>query len=261
MLSGLIITKNLLKGLRSMIFKNIAEVIENVAPKELACEWDNVGIMIGDENAEIKTVVVSLDFNSEALEFAKSKKADLIITHHPAIFHKLSGITNNDFLECIKNNINVYSAHTNFDTAQGGVNDALCKALKLSDIKANGMLRYGKISEMTALEFVEYVKKALNTNGVRVCGDLNKKVTTVGVLGGSGGDELPLAASSGCDVYLTGEAAYHEAQMAKEKGIILIAAGHYETEIFMVDALGDYLKENTDLTIYPFIETNIYKVI
>ncbi|MBO5452622.1 MAG: Nif3-like dinuclear metal center hexameric protein [Clostridia bacterium] len=244
-----------------MILKNIAELIEKMAPKELACEWDNVGIMLGDENAEIKTVVVSLDFNTEVLEFAKSKNADLIVTHHPAIFNKLSSVTDTDFLDCIRNNINVYSAHTNFDTAEGGVNDALCKALGLSEVKANGMLRYGKVNEMTALEFAEYVKEKLDTKGVRICGDPDKKISTVGVLGGSGGDELNLALEVGCDVYLTGEAAYHDAQTAQKNGIVLIAAGHYETEIFMVEAIDSYLKENTDLTVYPFIETNIYKVI
>ncbi len=244
-----------------MNFKNVAEIIERMAPKDLACEWDNVGIMIGDENADIKTAVVSLDFNTEVLEYAKAKNADLIITHHPVIFHKLASVTDADFLECIKNNINVYSAHTNFDTAVGGVNDALCSALKLSDVKANQMMRYGKIGEMTALEFAEYVKKVLNTKGVRMCGNPDKKINTVGVLGGSGGDELGLALESGCDVYLTGEAAYHDAQMAEKNDIVLIAAGHYETEIFMVEALSKYLKDNTDLKVYPFIETNIYKVI
>ena len=92
-------------------------------------------------------------------------------------------------------------------------------------------------------------------------GNPEQKITTVGVLGGSGGDELSLALESKCDAYVTGEAAYHDAQMAERNGIVLISAGHYETEIFMVEALSDYLKSNTDLKIYPFIETNIYKVI
>ncbi len=244
-----------------MKLKEIAEIIEKMAPKELACEWDNVGVMVGDENSEITTMVVSLDFNSEVLEFAKSRGANLIITHHPVIFNKLSSVTDKDLLECIKNNINIYSAHTNFDTAEGGVNDALSRALKLKDVKANQMMRYGIVSEMTALEFAEYVKKSLNTKAVRMSGNPEQKITTVGVLGGSGGDELSLALESKCDAYVTGEAAYHDAQIAERNGIVLISAGHYETEIFMVEALSDYLKGNTDLKIYPFIETNIYKVI
>jgi dinuclear metal center YbgI/SA1388 family protein len=237
----------------------LAEVIEKLAPKELKEEWDNVGILIGHQDKEIEKAVVSLDFNGEVLEYALKEGADLIITHHPVIFDKLSSITDVDLLNCIKNDISVYSAHTNLDSADGGVNDALCEALSLKNIGKNKMLRYGEISPMSVINFAEIVKEKLNTKSVRLTSREDKIVKKVGVLGGAGGDEITLAMESGCDLYLTGEAPYHIAQFAYKNDIALISAGHYETEILIVKKLAEYVENNTNVKVLPFYETNIYK--
>ena len=242
-----------------MKLSNVAEIIEKLAPKELKEEWDNVGILIGEKNKEIKKAVVSLDFNGEVLEYAVKEGADLIITHHPVIFDKLSSITDVDILNCIKNDISVYSAHTNLDNADGGVNDVLCDVLGLKNIGKNKMLRYGDISPMSVMDFAEIVKEKLNTKSVRLTSREDKIVRKVGVLGGAGGDEIALAMESGCDLYLTGEAPYHIAQLAYKSDIALISAGHYETENVIIEKLAEYIKNNASIEVLPFCETNIYK--
>lgn len=244
-----------------MKLSEIADIIETLAPKELALEWDNVGIMVGTPSEEIKKAVVSLDFNAEVLDFAIKEKADLIVTHHPAIFGGINSITNANFLKCIKNGISVYSAHTNLDTAKGGVNDALAEILGLKDVKEVGMMRIGKSDKITAKEYIEYIKKVLSVSAVRIAGNLDKAVETVGVLGGAGGEDVSFAKENGCDLYLTGEAKYHEAQYAYDNDIVLVTAGHYETEICIVDKLAKYLNNLTNIEIIPFKEENIYKVI
>lgn len=244
-----------------MKLSEIAEIIETLAPKNLALEWDNVGLIIGDKDREIKKAVVSLDFNCEVLEYAVKENVDLIITHHPAIFGGIKSITDKNYLKCIENKISVYSAHTNLDVAEGGVNDALSEVLGLKDVESFGMLRVGKTEKCMAEKYIEHIKTVLSVPAVRVSGDLKKQVEKVGLIGGAGGEDVTFALEKGCDLYLTGEAKYHEAQFASDNDIVLVTAGHYETEICVVNKLAKYLEENTNIEIIPFIEKNIYKVI
>ena len=114
----------------SVRLKYITEYIEELAPKYLAEAWDNVGLMVGDENTEVSKILVALDCRDEILDEAIEKGADMIITHHPFIF---KGIKNMDFkmplarkiAKAVKNDIAIYSAHTNLDIAEGGTNTVL----------------------------------------------------------------------------------------------------------------------------------------
>ena len=117
--------------------KDIAEYIESLAPKTLAEPWDNVGLMVGDMDSNVESVYVTLDVTSENIEEAVNCGADLIVSHHPLIFTSINRVIEQDVTgsivrSLIKNDISVYSAHTNFDIADGGMNDILCDKLGLS---------------------------------------------------------------------------------------------------------------------------------
>ena len=220
----------------------ILEFLEQFAPKELAEEWDNVGMLIGRTGDEIKKALVTLDFTEDALELAISEGAEMIITHHPVIFKPVSSINNPLIIKAIANDICVYSAHTNLDIAKGGVNDVLAEVIGLEDVRTDTILRVGCLEkEMESNEFKEHIKSSLCVSALR-CNLVEKKIFKVGVVGGAGGDFITLAKENGCDAFLTGEASYHEAQLAESLDVTLVCAGHYETEQPIVKSFAKRLR-------------------
>ena len=118
----------------------IIEIIENVCPERLAYSWDNVGLLCGDGEKEIKKVFVTLDTNINTVKEAVEKGADMIVSHHPIL---LGGIKRIDYSTStgqmikllIENNIVLFAAHTNMDTAREGINDRLAQMFSLDNIK------------------------------------------------------------------------------------------------------------------------------
>ncbi|WP_242825842.1 Nif3-like dinuclear metal center hexameric protein [Metaclostridioides mangenotii] len=111
-----------------MKLQKLVKVIEEKYPLNLAYDWDNVGLLVGDLDIEIKKVLVSIDANDKLVEEAIEKNVDLIVTHHPFIFSKINNVTTSDnkgklIHKLIKNDIAIYSMHTNFDIAFDGLND------------------------------------------------------------------------------------------------------------------------------------------
>ena len=237
----------------------IAELIEKIAPVELAEEWDNVGLRVGDKNKEVNKILIALDINSEILKQAIDLNVNMILVHHPLIFKPIQRINDEILLSLIKNDIAVYAAHTNLDVSATGVNSVLAEVLCLKNITREGMLAVGTVDEMSAFDFIASVKEKLKVEAVRVSNyELSKKIKKVAVLGGSGGDFISIANEIGCDAFVTGEASYHDAQLAYENGLLLIAAGHFETENPVVEMLNRYLKDNTDVDIITAQPFNVY---
>ncbi len=233
-----------------MIVKNIIKILEEKFPVQNKEEWDNVGLMIGDKEAEIKKAYVCLDITPKIVEFAIKNECNLIITHHPFI---MPAILNIDYKnekasmirDIIKNDISVYSMHTNFDSSIGGINDILASLLELSDYtpKTAQIFRKGYLKkEITLKEFVNNIKNVLNVKNVICAGEDNKKIKTVGICSGGGGSIIMEAYP--CDVFFTGEAKYHEFQNALANDIAVVAAGHFETENIALFKIRDILKEN-----------------
>lgn len=221
--------------------------LEEFAPPVLAEEWDNVGLMVGGKNCEIKSAVVVLDVTEKAVNFAIKEKCDLIISHHPFIMPKLPFINfdtkKGELIEMlIKNNICVYSMHTNFDAAVGGVNDELFEKFSLENKEIVGMVRKGTLKKpMTLKNFIDLTKRILHTKNVVYCGDLEKNVEKIALCGGSGGSFIGHLRD--CDVFLTGEAKYHEYQQACETGLCVVSAGHFETENIALYKIREILEE------------------
>jgi dinuclear metal center YbgI/SA1388 family protein len=120
--------------------KNITNFFETLAPLRLQESYDNAGLIIGDYNAEIDTILVTLDVTEEVVIEAIEKKAGLIVSHHPIVFSGLKKITGKNYVErtllkAIKNDIAIYAAHTNLDSITGGVNGKICEKLGLENCK------------------------------------------------------------------------------------------------------------------------------
>lgn len=229
--------------------KNIYDYINEIAPYDTKCSWDNCGLLVGSFDDEVKNIGFVLDLTLETLNEAEKNGCDLIVTHHPAIFHpKKSFISCDPVFLCAKKGINVISAHTCFDCADGGVNDVLSDILELNEVKklesaecTVPMVRAGSISKMSSYQFAHFVAKKLDTT-VRFI-DAENEISTVAVCGGSGMSFLDDVLSYGADAYVTGDISHHEMLEAKEKGITVIAAGHFETEYLSMKALKNYVGE------------------
>lgn len=358
-----------------MYLKQIINILEEQYPKNLAYDWDNVGLLVGNINSDIKNIMLCLEANESIIDEAIENKVDLIITHHPFIFKKLTSIDENDIkgkciYKLIKNNINIYCMHTNFDIAFGGLNDVFADMLKLENIKtlentksetlykiavyvptshedavrkamtsadagnignysdctfntkgtgtfrpsegsnpfigrsetleiveevkiesiceqrnlnkiinnmikahpyeevaydiyklenkgkSYGLGRYGNLeSGMTLEELANKIKIGLNSKYLRIVGKSDKIVKKIAIVTGSGGDFVKKSYLRGCDVLVTGDVKYHEAQDAIDLGIAIIDAGHFETENIFIDIVHNYLSQR--LSDVNIIKSNI----
>lgn len=216
--------------------KDIYEYINEISPFETQCDWDNCGLLVGDMEKEVKKIGICLDASVNTIESAISNKADLIVTHHPIIFSpQRSFLKGNMAFEAANAGISVLSAHTCLDCADGGVNDVLCEILGIenavgvpSEDCRVPMARIGDVAETDVTEFAKSISHRLDTVCSVVKGKSNVK--KVAVCGGSAFDFFFKAVSMGADTYVTGEVKHHELLIARDMGINLIVAGHYETE-------------------------------
>lgn len=236
---------------------NIIEEMESIAPTYLKEDFDNVGLMVGDRDKEVKKVLLALDCTLKVIEEAKNENIDLIITHHPLIFRKPSSITTDTLqgkkiIELIKNNISLYSSHTNLDSVENGLNHKIVSILGFNDstiLEKNkrddnaGLGRLVSLDEEISLEeLVSKIKGALNISNLRVVKG-NNKVSRIAVINGSGQDFISKAVALGADCIITGDTTYHFASDYKEMGISILDVGHFASEQIIFFNVMERLKE------------------
>lgn len=244
-----------------MILEKITSHLEERYPKKNSEDWDNVGLMLGDRKSEIKKILIALDADRETVEYAVENKIDLLITHHPFIFNPIRNITSDSILgkkifKLIKNNINLYSIHTNIDSSKSGLNDFLLEKLGIDEgrilseslnCSEVGIGRYFKLEENIYLKkYVELVKNRLNLEQVFLYSSENpeiKKIKKIAVINGAGASFWKKAKFIGCDLIITGDVKYHDALDALESGISLIDIGHYESEKIFMELVEKKIKE------------------
>ena len=232
--------------------QKILQRMEEIAPKNLAEEWDNPGLLIGNFNCDVKKILVCLDVDCRAIDFAIENEVDLIISHHPIIFRSMKNLRTDLPLgsrieKLLTHGISVFAAHTNLDSAEGGVNDVLAEKLGLTEVKSleDSFGRIGKLSEkISARDFAEFVKKVLNADHVRLVESNSKLISKIAVCGGAGAEFIDKAKFHGADLFVTSDVKYHEAQHAFEIGLNVIDAGHFYTEFPIVHVIAEKLRES-----------------
>lgn len=235
--------------------QSIADALNRWAPSKLAEDWDNVGLLVGDPSVEVKKILVCLDVSNNAIEQAIERGAQMIVSHHPMIFRSIKNVRLDRPLGrrlnlLIKNDMAVFAAHTNLDSAIGGVNDVLAAKIGLIDVKPLDetsidptLGRLGRLTKsMTAVEFAQHVKKILGADYVRLSSAGDFEIKKVGICGGAGADFIMKAKFYGADAFVTGDVKYHEAQTAVDNGIHVIDAGHFATEHPIVEVIAARLR-------------------
>ena len=237
-----------------MTIKNVSDYIEKIAPLNQSEDFDNVGLLIGNEMTEVKGVLVTLDTLEETVDEAIRKNCNLIVSFHPIIFDGLKKINGNSYVEkvvlkAIQNNIAIYATHTALDNSNVGVSAKMCEVLGLKNYnilipKEDENIGIGMIGDlpepMQEEDFLKFTKKTFKTNGIRFSSKIGKSVKKIAVLGGSGSFAISNAIQKKADVYISADFKYHDFFKAEGK-ILLIDVGHYESEQFTKNLLVEYL--------------------
>ncbi|WP_298591192.1 Nif3-like dinuclear metal center hexameric protein [uncultured Selenomonas sp.] len=238
--------------------QDVMQAMERIAPRRLAEEWDNPGLLVGSPHDEVRKILVALDVREETVERAIEDGCDLIVAHHPLIFRALKALRTDDATGCkiarlIKADIAVFAAHTNLDSAAGGVNDVLAERLELHDVaplvegaadSEPGLGRIGSLrAEFSLEDFAALVKEKLGLSSMRVACAGERRISRVALCGGSGAEFVGRAAAKGADAYVTGDVKYHDAERAIGLGIHVLDAGHFATEQPIIARLAERLKK------------------
>ena len=219
--------------------RDIEQYLYAWAPRELAESWDNVGLLVGDPEAEVHRVLVALDVTPQVVAEAIEKDCQLIAAHHPVMncaWNQVQTVRTDDrqgrvLTELIRHGIAAICMHTNLDAAEGGVNDQLAKALGLTDTIPLNEQKIGRIGTLSCEkpleQFLHDVVKSLGCRGLRYRGG-GRPVHRVAVGGGACGEYIPQALAQGCDTFVTSDLRYND--FLDTQGLNLIDAGHFPTE-------------------------------
>ena len=217
----------------------LAAYLEEKAPLALAESWDNCGVLVRGGEETVTGVLCALDVTPDTVREAHECGCNVLLSHHPVIFHPLRALAAQDVPSLlVRARITAVCMHTNLDKASGGVNDVLAAALALHDVEtfADGLGRIGMLeSPASACALAERVGSLLCTP-VRYA-DAGGCICRVAVVSGAGGELAARAAKAGAQCLVTGEASHHHAIDALAAGASLIAATHFATEIGIVPVL------------------------
>ncbi len=225
--------------------------LDQRAPFALQMDFDNAGFLVGRGDGEVTRVLVALDITRAVVDEAADLGAQLIVSHHPVIFHPVRSLTDGDstgrtLMALVKQDIAAICLHTNLDLAAGGVNDALAAAVGLTDtapLTGEGLGRVGRLEAPWApADYAARVKRALGAAGLRWTQGRGM-VRSVAVGGGACGDLLAAAHGACCDAFVTSDVKYDVFLEADALGVTLIDAGHFPTENVVCPVLADWLRE------------------
>lgn len=260
---------------------DIMKQLQKLAPEELACSWDNVGLLLGRADKNISRILIALEITEEVVDMAISRQADMIITHHPMIFTPLKRINSEDFigrwiLKLLRYDIAYYAMHTNFDKAAQGMGTLAADRLGLTEQRmldeivsytdaegkeqTGGIGKIGHLKEgLTIDQLCQLIGSRFEQEGIRVFAPdhrRNQVITEVAVVPGAGADYVQAAAEGGADVLITGDVSHHKGCDAVSQEMIVIDVGHYCLEYPFVEYLERYLSERVsaeiEITAVPY---------
>lgn len=240
----------------------ILQYLKNFAPLELAEDWDNVGLLLGNRKQDITSVMTCLTLTPDVASEAIERKINLIVTHHPILFRSVQQITTETsegamLLDLIRHDIAVYSPHTAFDSAAQGINQQWCERLELqacqplqvsTDLELAslglGSGRSGLLQQPIPLRnLILQIKEMLSVDSLQYVGQPDAEVIKVGIACGAAAEFMKQAQQQGCQVLITGEARFHACLEARQRGIALILVGHYGSERFACEKLAEVLQQ------------------
>ncbi len=239
-----------------MKIKELVCALESFAPLPLQESYDNAGLQLGLTESETTGALLCLDVIEPVIDEAIALGFNLIVSHHPLLFKGVKSISGSTYVErcilkAIKNDIAIYSAHTNLDNTVGGVNFKIAEKIGLRDvtfltpsqndgISGSGII--GTLSEPeTETDFLRRIKKLFEVGCLRHNKMTGRQIQRVAICGGAGAFLIPDAIAAAADVFITGEIRYHE-YFGHEREILLAEIGHYESEQYTKELLAEYLQ-------------------
>lgn len=235
------------------VVSDVRDYLDRQAPFDTALSFDNCGILVGDPEAEVRKALVCLDVTEEIAEEAEQCGAELIVSHHPVIFHGMKRILKGDLVYLlIRKGLTVLSAHTNLDMAEYGVNyqlaaycgiemNTLHRLPQDTERQSDGFGLAGVLeAPMEPEEYALFIKQALSGKSVKFTNG-GHRIKTAAVSCGAGSYLLDDVIHAGVDALVTAEVKHHELLAAKAAGLTVIDAGHYETEQVIITPLAEEL--------------------
>lgn len=232
-----------------MRIKEIIAALERFAPLPLQDGFDNAGLQTGVTEAHATGALLCLDVNENVIDEAIALGFNLIIAHHPILFHGIKSLTGKNYIErclmkAIKNDITIYAAHTNLDNTYQGVNYKMAEKMGLQNMRfllpnenrmqgGSGLIGILKHPEEEK-DFLRRLKVTFGTDCIKYNGLHGRSIQVVALCGGAGAFLIPKAVEEGADVFVTGEIKYHEF-FGHDQDILLTALGHYESEQYTTE--------------------------
>ena len=231
----------------------IVEALDKEYPFEGACSYDNVGLLVGRADREVKKVLVSLDLTLAVVREAREKGVDLILSHHPVIFHEIKKITDETYtgsllLDLIEAGVAAVALHTNFDRAERGNNDALALALGAKEYERleEGFATAFDLEKEVSLDaFAEEVRRRLGDAAIRTIGE-GKVSKVIAACGAGISEELIMKAKTTGAVLVTADVKHNYASMARDLGVRLVETTHYGSEWVFTERVTNYLAGKFD---------------
>ncbi len=244
----------------AMKINNVLDILESWAPKEIAEDFDNVGLLIGDPSRALKNILVTLDATEDIVEEAIKKGCNLIISYHPIIFDGIKKISEQDYVQktivkSIENRISIYAIHTSIDNHPNGISYSLAKIFGLNKTSilipkdkkiGNSKIGMGTIghlkSKISEENFLDLVKKNIKNDFIRHSKLTGKMISKVAVVAGSGSFAIDDCLKNNVDALITSDLKYHKFFIENDK-ILLIDIGHFESEKHIKLVIQEYLKK------------------
>ena len=241
-----------------MKIKQLMEMMEADMPRQAALDWDNVGLLVGDEEQEVSRIYLALDATDEVIDHGIAFGDDLILTHHPLIFSGIKKVTAQDMTgrrirKMIAHQISYYAMHTNFDVCVMGNLSAQYLGLRDVDVldvtyePEDGKKGIGCVGSLscrkTLLALAKEVRQTFGLSHVKVFGDGDTMMERVAVCPGSGKSEIAAAKAKGAQVLITGDIDHHSGIDAVAEGLCIVDAGHYGIEHIYMDYMKEWLMQ------------------
>ena len=240
-----------------MKIREITDVIERFAPLGWQESYDNAGLVVGRADDEVHRALLAVDVTEEVLDEAEAEGCDLVITHHPIVFHALKRFNSADPVQrcverAIRRGIALYACHTNLDSAPGGMSWRLAEMLGIRDLRvlqpaATGEgVGFGVVGELpeavATLDFLRFVRERLGVKAIRHSDIVAHDVRCVALCTGAGASLIPDARRAGAGLYITADLKYNDF-MTPDKALTVADIGHFESEYCAIDLIYEIIRK------------------